>query len=56
MIRTVALWGAEIGWRGQRDFEKELQKLQYQALRKATRVVSRVGAKTVNKIAGVEDV
>ena len=30
----MALWGAEIGWRGQRDWEEEFEKLQYQALRK----------------------
>ena len=34
MIRAVALWGSELGWRGQRDWEEEFERLQYQALKK----------------------
>ena len=34
MIRAVALWGAELGWRGQRDWKEDFRKLQYQALKK----------------------
>ena len=29
MIRAVALWGAEIGWRGQKAWRREFEKLQY---------------------------
>ena len=34
MITTVALWKVELKQRGQRDWEKEVQKLQYQDLQK----------------------
>ena len=27
MIRAVALWAAELGWRGQQDWEEEMEKL-----------------------------
>ena len=39
MIRTIALWGSELGWSGQRDWEREFNRLQYQALRKATQAI-----------------
>ena len=29
MIRAVALWGSELRWRGQKDWEEEFEKLQY---------------------------
>ena len=38
MIRELALWGAEFGWRGQRHWEKEFEKLQYQVLKKCGNV------------------
>ena len=31
MIRSIAMWGAEIGWRGQKAWKAEMQKLQNQA-------------------------
>ena len=33
MIRCIATWGGELGWRGQKSWEKEFGRLQYQALR-----------------------
>ena len=29
MVRTVALWSVELGWRGQKDWEEEFEKLWY---------------------------
>ena len=54
MIIAVATWGVEIGQRGQKDWEKAIIKLQYQALRKATCVVLGSRVLKVDKIAGVE--
>ena len=54
MIRPIATWGAELGWRGQKAWEKDFSRLQYQALRKATGEVQGTSAEKVNKIAGVE--
>ena len=56
MIRTVALWGSELGWRGQLQFQKAFQRLQYQVLRKATGAVTGASMEKINLIAGVEDV
>src|SRR6266576_305442 len=56
MIRVVALWGAELGWRGQREWRKQFERLQYQALRKCTGAVLGANISKVNAIAGVEDV
>ena len=36
MIWVVALWGAELGWKGQKAWLKEVERLQNQALRKCT--------------------
>ena len=36
IIRTIALWGAEVGWRGQEKLRKALKSLQYQGLRKCS--------------------
>src|SRR4029077_3195003 len=33
MIWTIASWGAEIGWRGQKEWRNEMCRLQYAALR-----------------------
>lgn len=33
MVKAVALWGAELGWRGQRDWEEKFEKLQDLALK-----------------------
>ena len=43
MIRSVASWGIDVGWRGQREWTVEMEKLQYAALRKCT--VAVVGAR-----------
>ena len=43
MIRSVASWGIEVGWRGQKEWRVEMEKLQYAALRKCTGAV--VGAR-----------
>ena len=53
MIRSIATWDAELGCRGQKAWEKEFSRLQYQALRKATGAVQGTSAE---KIAGVESV
>ena len=36
MIGSIATWGAELGWRGQKAWEKEFARVQYQALGKTT--------------------
>lgn len=46
----------ELGWRGQRAWERELGRLQYQALRKATDAVQGTATDKMNRMAGVEDV
>ena len=48
--------GAELGWRGQKNWKREFSRLQYQALRKATGTVQRTSAEKVNQMAGVEGV
>ncbi|KAF8419276.1 hypothetical protein EV426DRAFT_707984 [Tirmania nivea] len=53
-IRAIAMWGAKLGWRGQRDWELEFNRLQYQALRKCTGAVRGARMETVSRIAGVE--
>ena len=50
----IALWGAELGWRGQRDWEREFEQLQYQALRKCTGATRGSRIDLVSQIAGVE--
>ena len=56
MIRTIATWGAEIGWRGQIGWKKEMARLQYASLRKATGAVLGSRMTMVERIAGVEPV
>ena len=56
MISAVTTWGVEIGWRGQKEWEKAIIKLQYQALRKATGTVLGSRASKVDKIIVVESV
>ena len=56
MIRVVALWGAELGWKGQKAWLKEFERLQYQALRKCTGATLGASRQRVNYIARVEDV
>ena len=54
MIRAVALWGAELGWRGQRDWEEEFEKLQYQALQKCVNMIHGSKRELISQTAGVE--
>ena len=56
MIRTIATWGAELGWRGQHDWKEAMAKLQYQALRWCTGAVLGSRRDKVDKIAAVESV
>ena len=56
MIRTIATWGAEIGWRGQIAWKKEMARRQYASLSKAKGVVLGSRMTTVERIAGVEPV
>ena len=56
MIRTVALWGAELGWKGQKDWKRGMERLQYQALKKSMGAVQGSSMEKVNKIPGVEEV
>ena len=44
MIRAVASWGVEVGWRAQREWRSDMESLQYNALRKCTgAIVGRSG-------------
>jgi len=54
MIRAVALWWLELGWRGQRDWEKKFKQLQYQALKKCVNATHGSRIKLVSQIVGVE--
>ena len=45
---------AELGWKGQKNWEREFSQVQYQALRKATGVVQGTSGETVNRMTGVE--
>jgi len=54
MIRAIPLWGSELGWRGQRGWEKEFEQLQYQALKKCVNTTHGSKTELVSQIAGVE--
>jgi len=54
MIHTIALWGSELGWRGQRDWEKRFEQLQYQPLKKCINATHESKIELVSQIAGVE--
>ena len=56
MIRSVASWGIEIGWRGQKEWRKEMTLLQNAALRKAVGAVKGSSGDKVEGITAVEDV
>ena len=56
IFRSIAIWGSDIGWRGQRDWRAEMQKLQNQALRKCTGAAYRSLGEKVERIVGVEPV
>ena len=51
----VALWGAELGWKGQRAWVREFERVQYQALRKCTGATIGASREKVNLMARVED-
>ena len=52
----VAMWRAELAWKGQRDWKREIERLQYQALKKSMGAVQGSSIEKINKIAGVEEV
>ena len=54
IVRAIALWSAELGWCGQRDWEREFEQLQYQALMKCTGATRGSRKELVSQIAGVE--
>ena len=56
MVRTVASWGVEIGWRGQKEWTQEMTLLQNAAMRKALGAVKGSSGRKANAIAAVEDV
>lgn len=56
MIRTIASRGDEIGWRGQITWKKEMARLLYAALTKATGEVWGSRMTTVERIAVVESI
>ena len=56
MIRSVAAWGIQVGWRGQREWRVAMEKLQYAALRKCTGAVVGARKEYVRKVAAVESV
>ena len=56
IVRSVASWGIKVGWRGQREWRENMEKLQYTALRKCTGTVVGARKEYVKKIAAVEGV
>ena len=56
MVRSVASWGIEVGWRGQREWRVMMEKLQYAAHRKCTGAVVGARREYVRKVAAVEGV
>ena len=53
MIRPVAMWGVELGWRGQKRWEQKIVDLQCQALSKCVNTVRGTRKELVSGIAGV---
>ena len=56
MIRTVATWGAEWGWQGQKRWVEKLEKLQYDSLRRCMGAVKGTRKEKIRTITGVEGV
>ena len=56
MIRAVASWGVEIGWRGQKEWRHEMTLLQNAAMRKTLGAVKGSSGRKASAIAAVEDV
>ena len=55
MVRAVASWGVEIGWRGQKEWRHEMTLLQNAAVRKTLGAVKGTSGKKAGAIAAVED-
>jgi len=53
-IQAVAMWGAELGWRGQKRWEQKVIDLQCQALSKCVNAVRGARKELVCEITGVE--
>ena len=56
MVRAVASWGVEIGWRRQKEWRHEMTLLQNAAMRKTLGAVKGSSGSQANAIAAVEDV
>ena len=56
MVRAVASWGVEIGWRGQKEWRQEMTLPQNAAMRKALGAVKGSSGRKANAIVVVEDV
>ena len=56
MVRAVASWGVEIGWRSQKEWRHEMTLLQNAAMRKTLGAVKGSSGRQTGAIAGVEDV
>ena len=56
MVRAVASWGLQIGWRGKKEWRQELTLLQNAAMWKGLGVVKGSSRRKANAIAVVEDV
>ena len=56
MTRSVASLGIEVGWRGQREWRVEMEKLQYAGCRKCTGAVVGARKEYVRKVAAVDSV
>lgn len=56
MVRAIASGGIEIGWRGQKEWKREMTLLQSTALRKTLGVVKDSLERKVNAMAAVDDV
>ena len=56
MVRAVASWGVEIGWRGQKEWLRAMTLLQNVAMRKTLGAVKGSSGRKMNAIAAVEDV
>ena len=56
MVRAVASWGVEIGWRGQKEWRQEMTLLKNAAMRKVLGAVKGSSGRKANAIAVVEDV
>lgn len=56
MVRAVASWGIEIGWRGQTECRSKMTLLQNAALQKTLGAVKGSSGRKTNAIAAVKDV